>query len=46
MTRNQHSPAYVAELRGAWRVIVPVRGRLARKFAHLYLRLERPLLLG
>ena len=29
MKRFEHSPAYVAELRGAWRVVVPIRGRLA-----------------
>jgi hypothetical protein len=27
--QRRHSPAYVAEIRKRWRVVVPVRGRLA-----------------
>ena len=27
--RAPHAPAYVAKLRKAWRVVVPIRGRLA-----------------
>jgi hypothetical protein len=27
--QRRHSPAYVAEIRNRWRVVVPVRGRLA-----------------
>ena len=27
--QRRHSPAYVAEIRKRWRVVVPIRGRLA-----------------
>ena len=27
--QRSHSPAYVAEIRNRWRIIVPVQGRLA-----------------
>jgi hypothetical protein len=27
--QRRHSPAYVAEIRKKWRVVVPIRGRLA-----------------
>jgi hypothetical protein len=29
MMQRRHSPAYVAEIRKKWRVVVPIRGRLA-----------------
>src|SRR3954470_15756421 len=29
LSRAPHPPAYVAQLRKAWRVVVPVRGRLS-----------------
>jgi hypothetical protein len=29
LPRAPHAPAYVAKLRKAWRVVVPVRGRLS-----------------
>src|SRR4051812_12512556 len=29
LPRTPHPPAYVAKLRKAWRVVVPVRGRLS-----------------
>ena len=29
MRTVQHSPAYVAELGRAWRIVVPIRGRLS-----------------
>ena len=28
MMQRRHSPAYVAEFRNRWRVVVPIRGRL------------------
>ena len=28
MNGREHSPAYAANLRGTWRVVVPIRGRL------------------
>jgi hypothetical protein len=29
MMQRRHSPAYVAEIRKKWRVVVPIRGRLS-----------------
>ena len=29
MMQRRHSPAYVSEVRNRWRVVVPIRGRLA-----------------
>ena len=29
MVQRRHSPAYVAEIRKKWRVVVPIRGRLS-----------------
>jgi hypothetical protein len=35
--RAPHPPAYVAKLRKAWRVVVPIRGRLSpRVIAHAF----------
>jgi len=31
MRAVHHSPAYVLEMRGRWRIVVPVRGKLAPK---------------
>ena len=31
MRHFEHSPAYVAHIRQSWRVVVPIRGRLAPK---------------
>jgi hypothetical protein len=29
--QRRHSPAYVAEIRKKWRVVVPIRGRLSSR---------------
>ena len=29
MMQRRHSPAYVAEIRKKWRVVVPIRGKLS-----------------
>ena len=29
MVQRRHSPAYVAEIRNKWRIVVPIRGRLS-----------------
>jgi hypothetical protein len=31
MVQRRHSPAYVAEIRKKWRIVVPVRGRLSAR---------------
>jgi hypothetical protein len=31
MRHFEHSPAYVAQIRQSWRVVVPIRGRLSPK---------------